>query len=331
MRWSVRTLVILFCVGTTARADLYAIEGGTRSFLRRYSSTGQRLGLVTSSESLTSLCVGPDAHLYVLSNILGYGDIQRIDPVTGVAESLLVPPATDPTQTGLLIPLGIAFDDQNQLYVGSNGLGGGPPWFGVTAVMRYDAGNRRLDPVLSFSSGDYVAPRRSEPDGTLLVSVNSVVRRYDSATGADLGVVDPPPVFGPIGPDGKRYAPDAQGGVSRYEPDGTLLGPFIAPGTGGLVDVTDLTFGDDGFLYLASQKASAVLRYRADSGAFVDKFIDYSSDPDGAVWEIEAITVPEPSSLIGSVCGMLIAASSRSPRKKHAKDAPVPTSLPLPA
>jgi hypothetical protein len=313
MQWPLRTLIIVFCVGTTAQADLYAIEGGTRPFLRRYSSTGQRLGLVTSSESLSSLCVGPDAHLYVLSNVLGYGDIRRIDPAMGGAESLLFPPATDPAMTGLSIPLGIAFDNSNRLYVGSNGLGGA---FGATSVKRYDAANRRLDPVIPFSKGEYIAPRRFEPDGSLLVAVDSVVRRYDPATGADLGVVVPTPVFGPTGPDGALYAADGQGGVSRYQPDGTLLGPFIAPGTGGLVDVTDLTFGGDGYLYVASQKASAVLRYRADSGAFVDKFIDYSSDPDGAVWEIEAITVPEPGRLMWSVGALFILRTRPSRRRR---------------
>jgi hypothetical protein len=316
MRWPLRTLIILFCVGTIARADLFAIEGGTRSFMRRYSSTGQPLGTVTGSESLASLTLGPDAHLYVLSNILGYGDIQRIDPVTGGVQSLLQGSNPDPTKTGLTAPLGIAFDKSNRLYVASNGLGGGAPWFGVTAVMRYDDGNRRLDPILNFLSSDYVAPRRFDPNGTLLVSVNSIVRRYDPATGADLGVVVPTPVFGPTGPDGALYAGDGQGGVSRYQPDGTLLGPFIAPGSGGLMDVTDLTFGGDGFLYVASQKASAVLRYCADSGAFVDRFIDYSGNPDGVVWEIEAITVPEPGAMMWSVGGVLAVSFTRSRGRK---------------
>jgi streptogramin lyase len=315
MRWSLRTLTILFCVGTTVRADLFAIEGGSRSFLRRYSSTGQRLGLVTSSESLGNLLVGPDSHLYVLSNVLGYGDIRRIDPATGGAESLLLPPATDITKTALTIPNGIVFDDSSRLYVGSNALGGGPPWFGVTGVMRYDAGNRRLDPLITFSGDEYIAPLWFDPDGTLLISVNSVVRRYDPSTGADLGVV-PSPFLGVTGPDGNLYARDGQGGIRRYESDGTLLGPFIPSGAGGLMDVTDFTFGGDGFLYVASQKASAVLRYRADTGAFVDRFIDYSSDPDGAVWEIEAITVPEPGLLIWAVGGVLFLTTTR-PQKRE--------------
>jgi sugar lactone lactonase YvrE len=270
---------------------------------------------VSGSESFGSLTRGPDSQLYVLSNTLGYGDVQRIDPASGQVQSLLLGSPPDFSKTGLTIPEGIAFDSQGRLYVGSNAWG--TPPFGVTAVMRYDAVARRLDPVITpATGGEFITPLRFAPDGTLYVRVGAAVRRYDLTTGADLGAVDPPPVTGATGPDGMLYAANAQKGISRYEPDGTLLGQFVAPGTGGLADVTDLTFGGDGFLYVNSQQASAVLRYRADTGAFVDRFIDYSSVPNGIIWEIEAIAVPEPQAWVGAAGGVMVLALAR-PRPRR--------------
>lgn len=66
--------------------------------------------------------------------------------------------------------------------------------------------------------------------------------------------------------------------VVKLSPTGSLLGDFIAPGTGGL-NGPDLgiTFGPDGNLYVPSFETGDVMRYNGATGAFIDKFLPAGS------------------------------------------------------
>lgn len=59
------------------------------------------------------------------------------------------------------------------------------------------------------------------------------------------------------------------------EQNGKLLGNFISPGNGGLIDPDDLNFGPDGNFYVSSgntRETSAILRYDGKTGKFIDVF-----------------------------------------------------------
>lgn len=104
------------------------------------------------------------------------------------------------------------------------------------------------------------------------------VRRYDGATGTNLGVFAMPSV-GPMslafGPDGHLYvANNTSDDVLRFQGQtGAPMGTFVSSGSGGLKEPGDLVFGVDGNLYIASSVSNEVLRYDGQTGAFLDAFV----------------------------------------------------------
>jgi sugar lactone lactonase YvrE len=63
--------------------------------------------------------------------------------------------------------------------------------------------------------------------------------------------------------------------VVIYGDAGNFGGDFIAPGSGGLLNPDDLTFGPDGNLYVSSGSSSSgkILRYNGKTGDFIDEFV----------------------------------------------------------
>src|SRR5262249_42187202 len=84
-----------------------------------------------------------------------------------------------------------------------------------------------------------------------------------------------------VGPDGNYYVSTLSGSaVDRYDAAGNPLpasgqsgATFVTPGSGGLSVARDIAFGPDGFLYVASESTSAVLRYDPVAGAPAGTFI----------------------------------------------------------
>ena len=127
--------------------------------------------------------------------------------------------------------------------------------------------------------------------------------RLDGDTGEYLGLfVDGgPPMSGfgmTVGPDGNLYvagiaSPSHEALVARFDTQThQYIDTFVAPGSGGLDEATDLTFGPDGNLYVASAYTSTVLRYDGQTGAFLNVFasegVGYPEDmrfgPDGNLY-----------------------------------------------
>jgi streptogramin lyase len=116
-------------------------------------------------------------------------------------------------------------------------------WFNHS-VVRYDACNGALiQTLVSGGAGGLLQPHALHvgPDGNLYVASfgNSRVLRYDLNTGAFLP--------GPSGAAGTAQ--------------------FVPTGSGGLAAASDLLFGPDGHLYVASFSNSAIMRYDGATGA----------------------------------------------------------------
>jgi streptogramin lyase len=83
------------------------------------------------------------------------------------------------------------------------------------------------------------------------------------------------------GPDGNYYVSSFYGNaVFRYDTAGNPLpapgqsgATFVAAGSGGLFNPHDIAFGPDGYLYVASEGTSSVLRYDPVTGASAGAFI----------------------------------------------------------
>ncbi|MBW2292748.1 MAG: hypothetical protein JRG94_10610 [Deltaproteobacteria bacterium] len=85
-----------------------------------------------------------------------------------------------------------------------------------------------------------------------------------------------------FGPDGHLYVTDFPGGISRWNvATGSLIGSFVAPGSGGLRGIGGMRFGPDGHLYVGSMDAfpgiHEVLRFDGTTGAPIDVFVSSGS------------------------------------------------------
>lgn len=196
---------------------------------------------------------------------------------TGAFQSVFVP-----TGGNLLVPGGLTFGPDGNLYLGS---------VGNSRVLKYDGvTGANLGIFVPTGSGGLAAPAGIAfgPDGNLYVSSQgtSQVLKYDGATGAFLGVFVTAGSGGLAAPDGLTFGPDgnlyvnSQGSLQILKYDGktgALIGTFVPAGSGGLVVPGGLTFGPDGNLYVTSIGNRMVLKYNGTTGASLGTFVTTGS------------------------------------------------------
>jgi sugar lactone lactonase YvrE len=109
------------------------------------------------------------------------------------------------------------------------------------------------------------------------------IEEYDGRTGAFVRTlvmagVETPGSGMDFGPDGRLYAADTSGGISRWDvTTGALVGTFVPQGTNGLQFIGGLRFGPDGNLYVGSfsllTDRHEVLRFAGGTGASLGGFV----------------------------------------------------------
>lgn len=231
--------------------------------------------------------VGPDALIYVCSELADA--VLRFDPATGalVDEFIADDPATPEDETGGLDgPSAIVFGPDCRAYVAS---------FNTDSVLRYDGRTGEfLGTFVAPSPGNLNGPDAGMsfgPDGNLYVPgyFNDRIKEYDGRTGAFLGnfvgpataeISRPRTILFPG--DGHAYIAsegndrilrvDASTGADVVE---LVVDDPATPGdeTGGLDRPTGLAMDSQRRLYVGSLQTSSVLRYDADTGAFLDEFV----------------------------------------------------------
>ncbi len=111
--------------------------------------------------------------------------------------------------------------------------------------------------------------------------IGDLVHRYDGSSGTSLGTFAPGSdgISGHanvvVMPNGNYLIGGINtGNILEYQPDGTLVGEFVAAGTGGLGAVGGLAYGADGNLYVADYGNNQILRYDGTTGTFIDVFVN---------------------------------------------------------
>jgi hypothetical protein len=328
-RIAVLTLVGLSFGPVLARADLFGVGGSpaTQSFptLLRFSPQGQALGPFPAvnppkSEEFNSLTRGPDGNLYFLGNVLGGGSILKATTTGAGSVTSLYQVSGGLENWNLVAPLGIGFDSAGRLYVTSNTLqlGPGAPT-GTTKVYRYDGPNT-LTPVYSPpSTSQLLADVEFDAADAMYVGINGVgIRKIDSGGVMQFTIATTSVRDFKFGPDGKLYVASGPAGVLRYDPsNGAALGALVAPGTGGLMDATYMTFGDDGTLYVNDRTAGVILKYDPLTGAPRGVFTAYPSAPGSfeGPYSIAFVNVPEPGGALLAGAAAAAAATFVSGRR----------------
>ena len=108
-----------------------------------------------------------------------------------------------------------------------------------------------------------------------------------------------------FGPDGNLYVSSlGRARVLRFDgTTGAYLGQFVAPGSGGLSNASDVRFAADGTLYVTGFSAAAVFRYQGPFGPSPGAFLEVAPGIHGLLHRSSWSEEPE----IGSTISVRIA------------------------
>jgi hypothetical protein len=251
---------------------------------------------------------GPDGNLYVANAFKEYSEVLRFHgPLDkrGRHSFRDVFVQSDAVRNpGLSHPFGIAFDARGDLYVTSQNTSLTLRYFGPNSTTGQPGEPMPLPLSLAqirdrkFHPGTFCASAREVPHGLqvvreavfargLLYVVDrdaDCVRKYDHDTGADLGaivakgMIDKPIHLVARG-DELYIGNRGNESVVKCDLRTDHVTPFIHPQAGGLKNPAGLSFGDDGYFYVASRGSRQILRYRAADGwpdrrPFIDELED---------------------------------------------------------
>ena len=227
------------------------------------------------TEGFYGVTVGPDNHVYVTGNTLGYGEVFRFTASGGSTGRF--------ANRNLTVPGGAKFGPDGNLYVTSIVF---PDSSSGGQILRYNGTNGNfIDAFISPGSGGLANPADLLFDANGFVYVadrNLGVLRYRAVNGAFVDAFIPAGRGGlnsltaiVSGPDGHLYLSDSRNNsVLRFHKDtGQFLGAFVSAGSGGLSHPAGLAFGPDNNLYVSSRNTDSVLRYNGTTGAFMDVFV----------------------------------------------------------
>jgi DNA-binding beta-propeller fold protein YncE len=255
------------------------------------------------------MAIGPNGNLFVADNL--NNAIYQFDSAGNFLGQFVPGCAGSPdcdTPDKAVLPNGIVFGPDGNLYVAASGNGG------QSFINRYNGTtgafiDRFVDVGFGPSFGGLNGPSGIAfgPDGNLYVSDlgGGEISRFDGTTGAYTQFVPPgfppTPLAGPeglaFGPDGTLYVADVtQSTVYHFGTDGTFLGAFAT----GITQPIGLAFGPDGNLYVADGQAR-IARFNGTTGAFIDDFVPTQSGgligPAFLVFGNSTPSVPEPATL----------------------------------
>ena len=290
--------------------------------VERFSNSGTFLDAFNnngSTENLGGVSPTPDGSLYALGNFLGGGGLFKY--------TFGIPAYTTlPTGNLIALPSGLAVD-ASSVYVASTAYAQYPG--SLTGILQFDAGNgafvQNAIPISNVNDLEF------GPNGRLYVAGQTSITRYTIHPGStptqDLFLI---PTSGPAVTGDIEFRPGSsdlylmtnQGSIQHYNSEtGDFLGTLVTPGAPAITAASEhfasYTFDDSGTLYVLTHdgitQGGRILRYNADSGAFMDSIFD--SGANNPYVGIQFVSVPEPVALSVGIAGV-IALLCRRPAKR---------------
>ena len=238
------------CV-SSASADVFittvSSNNGVNDQVTRILDNGLPLWTVqgTGAEGLTYIAVGPDGSSYTCSFALGSGFCAKRTPDGSRAGFFNV-------LDRIPQPGGMTVGSDGDLYALKNIYGPPAPPGATGGVIRINGNTGgALVNVISLTSSnlDFLADITQDANGRFFVSKSS--------------------------PSGNRIVRFGIGG---------LLDSFIPKGTGGLALPSSVAIGPDGNLYVLDNTLHTVLKYNADTGAYLGTAVHAESLPTTEQW-----------------------------------------------